>query len=134
MKNLVDKIILGLQGESFSVTIKSIRSAYNKLPPEYPMIVVNEIENTNNLSILGEERFSNLGYQIDIFSRDIYPDTGIEICLGIGRVVDNYLQSTYGFNRISSVQLPDYTDSTISRFTLRYSGLIDVNNDITYRK
>ena len=86
MKSLVDEIVTGLQGETFSVTIKSIRSAYSKLAPEYPMIAVSEIENSNRTSILGKERFSDLGYQIDIFSKDIYPTAGAVICSDIGSV------------------------------------------------
>ncbi len=133
MKSLVDEIITGLQRETFSVTIKSIRSAYSKLAPEYPMIAVSEIENSNRTSILGKERFSDLGYQIDIFSKDIYPTAGADICSDIGSVVDNYLQSTYGFTRVTTIRLPDISDSTVSRLSLRYTGILDVVNDITYR-
>lgn len=137
MKNLVDEIVTYLNTLSYDVTIKSIRGSYSKASPVYPMVIVDENDNSSRFSLKGEERLSNLGYQIDIFSKDmlvgVTPTSGVEICRDIANVVDLGLNSEYGLTRTSAVEMPDNKDATISRITLRYSGILDLKSDYMYR-
>jgi hypothetical protein len=136
MKNLVLELVTYLNTLSYPVTVKA-RTAYSKAKPTYPMIVVDEIDNTTRIALKGEERFATLGYQIDIFSKDMsvggVPTSGTVVCNNIATSIDTGVQSTYGLTRESFIALPDVQDSTISRLTLRYSGIIDVKTDYMYR-
>jgi hypothetical protein len=97
------------------------------------MVTVDEIDNATRMALKNEERLSNLGYQIDIYSGDMYPSSGIDICKNIASKVDTALNSQYGMTRTSAVTLPDVNDNTMSRITLRYSGILDVKTDYMYR-
>lgn len=136
MKNLVSEIVTYLKSQTFS-PVPEIRDAYSKKVPTYPMIVVQEIDNSNRVSLLGQEILSNLGYQIDIFSKDMVsggiPVSGVEIVNNLGETVDAKLQEQYGMTRTSAVGLPDVNDATVSRLSLRYTGILDVTTDYMYR-
>lgn len=137
MKNLVDEIVATLNNVSYPFTVKSIRASYSKKTPVYPMIVVNEVDNSTRLAIKGDERWSNIGYQIDIFSKDMavesIPTSGVKICRILGQLVDLELNNKYGMTRTSTMEMPDVNDATVSRLTLRYSGILDIKTDYTYR-
>ena len=133
MKNLVDDLITFLNTLTFSDTVKDIREAYSKKKPVYPMISVDEINNATRTALVGEERLSNLGYQIDVYSKDMYPRSGRDICRGIVSIVDTNLQSQYGMKRVSYVEIPDPNDTTVFRITLRYTCILDVKTDYMYR-
>lgn len=137
MKDLVTEIKSTLSGISYPVQIKSIRSAYSKLAPVYPMIVVQEVNNTTRTALLGNERLSNLTYQIEVFSKDmalnLTPTAGSEIVRAIGTLIDAELNSEYGLTRTVCMVSPDINDATVSRLTLRYTGILDVTTDYMYR-
>lgn len=132
MKNLVNEIVAHLKTLSYGQTVE-VRSVYSKKPPVYPMVTVDEIDNATRMALKNEERLSNLGYQIDIYSGDMYPNAGTKVCWNIAAIVDAALNSQYGMTRTSAVTLPDVNDNTMSRITLRYSGILDVKTDYMYR-
>jgi hypothetical protein len=137
MKNLVAEIVQTLKNASYPVTVTVIRPSYSKAHPVYPMIIVGEIDNSTKLALKGEERWSTIRYQIDIFSKDMVidyvPISGIEVCRKLGHIVDLELNEKYGMTRNSAVELPDVNDATVSRLTLRYTGILDIKTDYTYR-
>lgn len=137
MKSLTDEIITLLQGQSYPVTVKRIQDGYSNLKPVYPIIVIHEIDNRTQMAILGKEYHSRLEYQIDIYAKDMViseePTLAKTIVDGIGNVVDTALQTQYGFTRTVRTRMPEGEDKTVSRLTLRYSTLLDIQNDITYR-
>lgn len=137
MKSLTDEIITLLQEQSYSVTVKRIQDGYSNLKPVYPIIVIHEIDNRTQMAILGKEYLSRLDYQIDIYAKDMVisgePTLAKTIVDGIGNVVDTALQTQYGFTRTVRTRMPEGEDKTVSRLTLRYSTLLDIQNDITYR-
>lgn len=137
MKSLTDEIITLLQEQSYSVTVKRIQDGYSNLKPVYPIIVIHEIDNRTQMAILGKEYLSRLEYQIDIYAKDMVisgePTLAKTIVDGIGNVVDTALQTQYGFTRTVRTRMPEGEDKTVSRLTLRYSTLLDIQNDITYR-
>lgn len=89
------------------------------------------------MAILGKEYHSRLEYQIDIYAKDMViseePTLAKTVVDGIGNVVDTALQTQYGFTRTVRTRMPEGEDKTVSRLTLRYSTLLDIQNDITYR-
>lgn len=137
MKSLTDEIITLLLGQSYPVTVKRIQDGYSNLKPVYPIIVIHEIDNRTHMAILGKEYHSRLEYQIDIYAKDMVisgePTLAKTIVDGIGNVVDTALQTQYGFTRTVRTRMPEGEDKTVSRLTLRYSTLLDIQNDITYR-
>lgn len=137
MKSLTDEIITLLQGQSYPVTVKRIQDGYSNLKPVYPIIVIHEIDNRTQMAILGKEYHSRLEYQIDIYAKDMViseePTLAKTVVDGIGNVVDTALQTQYGFTRTVRTRMPEGEDKTVSRLTLRYSTLLDIQNDITYR-
>lgn len=137
MKSLTDEIITLLQEQSYPVTVKRIQDGYSNLKPVYPIIVIHEIDNRTHMAILGKEYLSRLEYQIDIYAKDMVlsgePTLAKTIVDGIGNVVDTALQTQYGFTRTVRTRMPEGEDKTVSRLTLRYSTLLDIQNDITYR-
>jgi hypothetical protein len=137
MKSLTDEIITLLQEQSYPVAVKRIQDGYSNLKPVYPIIVIHEIDNRTYMAILGKEYHSRLEYQIDIYAKDMViseePTLAKTIVDGIGNVVDTALQTQYGFTRTVRTRMPEGEDKTVSRLTLRYSTLLDIQNDITYR-
>jgi hypothetical protein len=137
MKSLTDEIITLLQEQSYPVAVKRIQDGYSNLKPVYPIIVIHEIDNRTYMAILGREYHSRLEYQIDIYAKDMVisgePTLAKTIVDGIGNVVDTALQTQYGFTRTVRTRMPEGEDKTVSRLTLRYSTLLDIQNDITYR-
>ena len=69
MSNLTDEIIAFLKTLTFDTSV-DIRYAQSKQEPSYPMITVQEINNSTKLLLGGEERYANIGYDINIFSKD----------------------------------------------------------------
>ena len=67
MKNLLDEVKTVLEAQTYPVTVKSIRPSYSKLAPAYPMVIIDEVNNTTRLAVNGEEILSDITYQIDIF-------------------------------------------------------------------
>lgn len=137
MKNLLDEVKAVLEAQTYPVTVKSIRPSYSKLTPSYPMVIIDEVNNTTRLAVNGEEILSDVTYQIDIFSKDMIvggvPTAGSSVCKEIGAVVDEALNSVFGMTRTSTVEIPDVNDATVSRRTLRYTGILDITTDYMYR-
>lgn len=137
MKSLLDEVLATLSGLTYPVTIKSVRPSYSKLAPVYPMIVVEEVNNSTRLALNGEERLADVVYQIDVFSKDMSvsgtPTAGAKVCKSVGDELDLALNSAYGMTRTSAIAMPDVNDATVSRRTLRYSGILDVTTDYMYR-
>jgi len=137
MKSLTDEIITLLKTQSYPVAVKQIQDGYSNTKPVYPLIVVHEIDNRTETAILGKEYHSRLEYQFDIYSKDKVvagtPTLAKTVVDGIGNVVDTVLQSQYGFTRTVRTRMPEGEDKTVTRLTLRYSTLLDIQNDITYR-
>ena len=137
MKNLLDEVKTVLLAQAYPVTVQSIRPSYSKLTPAYPMVIIDEVNNTTRLAVNGEEILSGITYQIDIFSKDMIvggvPTAGSSVCKGIGAVVDEALNRVFGMTRTGTVEIPDVNDATVSRRTLRYTGVLDITTDYMYR-
>ena len=137
MKSLTNEIVALLDTYTYPITVKRITRGYSKLTPVYPMIAVFEIGNSTYTALLGQEILASVAYQVEVYSKDMVidgvPTSSDDIVDGIVGVLDEKMNSVYGFNRDSSVAMPSTLDATVSRHVLRYTATLDVKNDITYR-
>lgn len=138
MESLLNEIVELLGTKTYPVAVNRIVSAYSKKKIVYPTIVVEETDNSNAETVDGSERLSSLGYQIDIYSRDMLVDgtleTGLDVSTAIAKVVDDAIQAQYGFNRTALTGLYDADDPSIARKVIRYETILDVVTGYTYRK
>lgn len=136
MISLEDELVTYLTSLTYPINV-NVRSAYSKLSPAYPLITVNEVDNRTLKALLDEEYLSSLMIQVDIYAKDMainnVPTAGKTVTENLATIVDDGLQSYYGMSRTSYVKVPDVGDSTIFRLTMRFSSVLDVKNELTYR-
>jgi hypothetical protein len=115
----------------------TIKEIYEKNPKiKYPMITIQEINNaedTRYTSNIGEE-FSALGYQINIYSRDISQLQANEVVRLLGAEVNKVLGEKMRMVREgnpSTAPLP--SDNTILQYSQRYSCVFDIIRNIIYK-
>lgn len=100
------------------------------------MITIQEIDNSEAeqySSNLGEE-FSNIGYQINIYTRDISSMQKNVIIRKLADKVNNVLGVKLGLVREgnpATILVP--SDSTILQYSVRYTGVLDILRDIIYK-
>ena len=115
----------------------TIKEAYSQNPKiQYPMITVHEIDNSEAVeysSNLGEE-FSNVGYQINIYTRDIPSMQRTQIMRTLQDKVNNVLGQTLGMIRNGNPVVATVpSDSTILQCSIRYTGVLDIIRNILYK-
>ena len=115
----------------------TIKEAYEKNPKiKYPMITIEEIDNSEAeqySSNLGEE-FSNLTYQINIYSRDISSMQSNEAVRVLGKEVNKVLGDKLKMVRMGSPAImPLPSDNTILQYSIRYSCVFDIKRNIIYK-
>ena len=93
-----------------------------------------EINNSTKLLLGGEERYANIGYDINIFSKDMYPVSSRTNCQTIASTVNTELQIKYGFKRQSYIDNAlDVNDKSVHRVIIRYDGVLDIISDYIYQ-
>lgn len=115
-----------------------IKEAYEQNPKiDYPMIIIQEIDNSEAQkysSNLGEE-FSNIAYQINIYTRDISSMQKNVIMRKLADKVNNVLGIKLGMIRAGNpVTMPVPSDTTILQYSVRYTGVLDIIRNIIYKK
>ena len=100
------------------------------------MITIQEIDNSEAMrysSNLGEE-FSNIGYQINAYTRDISSMQAPEAIRIMSDKVNNVLGVQLQMVRNGSpVTAPLPSDSTILQYSVRYTGVLDIIRNIIYK-
>lgn len=115
-----------------------VKEQFKELPKgKYPKVTIEEIQNsevTSRTTTQGE-RTTMLGYQIDVFSRDMQDYIAIDSVRKMLGIIDDYLQiPRYNMQRIGSPAiLPYISDSTIMMGTLRYTCVYDKDTNLIYR-
>lgn len=115
----------------------TIKEAYEQNPKiSYPMITIQEIDNSESeqySSNLGEE-FSNLGYQINIYTRDISSMQKNEIMKKIADKVNNVLGVKMNMVRNGNpITMLVPSDSTVLQYSVRYTCVLDIIRNILYK-
>lgn len=100
------------------------------------MITVDEFDNseaTDYTSNIGEE-FSNVGYQINIYTRDIPNMQKTQAIRILQNKVNNVLGVKLGMIRNGNpVTMVVPSDSTILQCSTRYTGVFDIIRNIMYK-
>lgn len=138
MVNITDEIIEKLESHEFTIPVEDVRDMYSTKNPVYPMIAIDEINNSPYVQTLGKEKISDLSYRFEIYTRDKSVNgealTKREIADTILVELDELLRTTYGFKRTPNIsRLPYNTDGSVLRTIIMYSGKIDNDTMIMYQ-
>lgn len=100
------------------------------------MITIEEIDNSEAAqysSNLGEE-FSNIAYQINVYTRDISSMQKNEVMKALADKVNNVLGVKMKMVRNGNpITMPVPSDSTILQYSVRYTGVLDIIRNILYK-
>lgn len=124
--------------DGYTFKPKVVRDFYTDEKPVFPMVIIDEVVNDTFQSIHGKEIYSNIGYRVECYGKDtaigetIYTKTDIAFELGVN--VDKFMQEQMGFKRVGSpVMIPSVDDSSVVRYVLTYSGIINVETQLIYK-
>lgn len=144
MKSLMGDILRVLKEIEYTVEIPedNITNVYSVIMPDFkePYIYVSEINNSvHERTYTHKEEYSDLSYQIEIYSRQQKIDDVItpsdDVVRLIAQDVDNALSNVLGLLRIASpVNMPYGYDSTVRRYILTYNAILDLTHDYIYRR
>jgi len=137
MKSLTDEIVVVLTDTTYPIVVKTITDGYPKSVPLYPAIIVNEIDNISTMTLLKEELYSKLTYDIEIYAKDMLvdnvPTSSKDVVKVLAGIIDTSLNEEYGLTRRVASILPYNVDTTVTRYLLRYDVILDNKNEITFR-
>lgn len=115
-----------------TMTSVNVLISYPSTSPSFPCITIEEISNTTNRNTIdtnGEE-YNDISFEINIFSDDANKITEMKT---IRKQIDDIMSGQYRMTRGFSGQTPNFLDTNVYRYTLRYSCTIDSNKKI-YRR
>lgn len=117
----------------------TVKGAYDKIPEiKYPLVTILEIDNSENdrFTDLRGEHISNLGYQIDCYSRDTLELEATESAMLMGNEINKLLTGDrYRLSRVgtpSIARVPD--DDDVIRYILRYDCSVDLDTNTIYSR
>lgn len=104
-------------------------TTYPSTEPIFPCLTFEEQTNTTSQAHIdtGGEKFNEVTIQIDIYTKG---ETKVSDAKTIRNTVDSIMADVYGMNRDDSKPVPNFMDSNVYRYTLRYSFTIDKNKKI----
>ena len=101
------------------------------------MITIFELDNSENerFSTAQGEKVSNLGYQIDCYSRSTEFLQATESAMLMGRIVNNVLGGpNHKMTRIGTpVLMPLIQDKTVIKYSLRYTCVLELDTNTIYK-
>lgn len=97
--------------------------------PVFPCVVIEELVNTSHLDSrdTGGEKYNNVTFEINIFSNTQNKITQVK---SIRNQIDVIMADSYGMTRTFSNPVPNFADTNIYRYTLRYTFTIDADKVI----
>lgn len=106
--------------------------------PSYPMVVVSELENSDNSKYYDlKEHIVNVGYQLTIFCDETFDKTAIENVQSIIELIKQYMRGEryHALKRTGGTPITKKSeDENIMVGYMRYTGCIDIDNHIIYRR
>lgn len=116
-----------------------IKPSYEAYPDiTYPIIIVSELENSDNQRFYdGKEHVVNVGYQITIQAEQSETRTAIENVKNIINIIKKYMRGEryHALRRTGPTPITkSQTDDNIRIGYMRYTGCIDIDNHIIYRR
>lgn len=132
---LIQKLTIN---EDYVYIPKSVRDFYSDEKPVFPMIIIDEVVNDTYQSIHGKEIYSNIGYRIECYGKDTAIGEDIivknDIAFQLGKDVDKFMREKMGFIRVGSpTMIQSVEDTSVVRYVLTYSGLINNQTQLIYK-
>lgn len=110
-----------------------VTGTYENIPPQFPCVSIIQIDSATWRKTRDSshgERHTTPTYEVQVFSN---LKTGAKAeAKNLIQVVDNKFTG-WGFNRLTLSLIPNYTDTSITRYVARYRGIID-DQGIVYRR
>lgn len=124
--DITNEIYTKLDSELSNVTVLP---DYPSTTPIFPCVVIKEMANTQHIDTIDSSgsQHCDITIEINIFSNAENKRTQAK---GIRDEIDSIMDGMYGMNREHSGEVPNYSDTNIYRYVLRYSGVIDKNKKI----
>lgn len=101
------------------------------------MVTVDEINNAEKerFSTSEGEKVSELGYQIDCYSRNTENLQATDSAMLIGRIVNSVLGGPkYKMKRTGTpVKMPLIQDKTVIKYTVRYTCVLEIETNTIYK-
>lgn len=115
-----------------SINNCTILASYPDIAPSFPCIIIEEGSNTVLQETIdsGGQHHSEVLLELNIFSNSQAKITEVK---SLRNQIDAILGDEYGMSRIFSGAIPNLADTTIYRYVMRYSFIINVNKEI-YRR
>jgi len=112
-----------------TVTSATILTEYPESTPVFPCVVFSELLNNTYEETIdtGGQNHGDVSFEVQIFSNS---DTKITQVKSIRNSIDSVMADTYGMSRTYSNAVPNYMDTNIYRYVLRYTCIVDANRKI----
>lgn len=130
-------MIIDIGNEVFTKLKNDISGAtvlgdYPATEPNFPCIIFSELSNNTVVDSVDSsgENHNEVGFEVNIFSNAHNKKT---IVKGLRKEVDDIMSGYYNMNRDFSDPTPNFSDTDIYRYTLRYSCVVDENKVIFRR-
>jgi len=109
-----------------------VLSAYPSVAPSFPCVILEEIANDTDADTVDTsgETHNLVGIEVNVFTQGSKRVTDART---LRTSVDAIMSDYYGMTRTLSQTTPNFLDSSIYRYTLRYIFTIDSNKTI-YRR
>ena len=110
----------------------TVLPTYPESVPIFPCVTFEELTNTTNVNTIdtnGEE-YSDVSFEINIFTNSTSKVTDAKAIRG---QVDAIMSGQYRMTRGFGGQTPNFLDTNVYKYTLRYSCTLDKNKTI-YRR
>lgn len=127
--DIINEVYTTLKANLTGVTVLT---TYPSTTPIFPCVVISEISNTTNLNTINTlgEQYNDISFDINIFSNSTTKLTESRTIRG---QVDNIMSGQYRMTRSSSSEIPNYMDTNIYRYNLRYDCTINQDKQL-YRR
>ena len=115
-----------------NITNAVVLKAYPSTNPTFPCVTIEEISNTTNPNTIDTdgEQYNDISFEINIFS-----DGTVKLseAMNVRKQVDDIMSGQYRMSRGFSGVVPNFLDTNVQRYTLRYTCTISSNKKI-YRR
>lgn len=126
MIDITNEILTKLKSELDGV---SVLSTYQSTTNNFPTVTIEEVDNsvyTPSKDSAGYQH-SNLAFMIEIYTNGSRRMSDAKL---LRSKIDNIMSKDYGMARGRPIVIPNYLDSSVYRYRLTYTGLIDKNKKI----
>lgn len=110
----------------------TVLTAYPETAPSFPCVIITENSNTSKYDTVDTSgnKFCDVSLEINIFCTG---KTKMSDAKAIRNSIDGLFSDTYRMGRVFSDEIPNYIDTTVYRYLLRYEFSIDGNRTIYKR-